>query len=167
MLTRKATPEMLKEWEEISREYKGKLKPNRKTGQELIDFLCSKYPLTELHDPKALHVVVGNVLDNGPYAAKLPPGEKPLPKAFFVDHAGPGQMLYENQDKLFKGSDIFIGVDLVTGFYCVEGSSLLWDELCAYQGLDEKDLQNFYSVAQYIACLKRFGLLEKVLRKNG
>jgi len=41
----------------------------------------------------------------------------------------------------------------------VEGSSMLWDELCAFQGLDAKDIENYYCVAQYISCLKRFNKL--------
>ena len=31
----------------------------------------------------------------------------------------------------------------------------LWDELCAFQGLDEADLQNSYCVAQYISLLEK------------
>ena len=37
----------------------------------------------------------------------------------------------------------------------VEGSTLLWDELRAFQGLDEKDLQNFVMVAQYLEAQER------------
>ena len=92
--------------------------------------------------------------------------EKPLPRAFVVNDSGLGQTLYKEQDEVFRGNDIFIGVDLATGFYHVEGSSFLWDELCAYQGLDAEDIQNFYCVAQYIACLERFGLLEKILNET-
>ena len=166
MLRQEATPEMLEEWKKIYGEYKERLKPNRKTGQEIIDFLQSKYSLTELYDNKALAVIVGNVLNNEPYAEKLRQDEKPLPKAFVVNNFGLGQALYKEQDDLCREIDIFVGVDLATGFYHVEGSSFLWDELCAYQGLDEKDMRNFYCVAQYIACLERFGLLEKVLYEN-
>lgn len=68
-------------------------------------------------------------------------------------------------DDLWGGpvSRIFVGIDLTTGYYTVEGCTMLWDELCAFQGLDEKDLQNYFCVAQYINSLKRFGLLEAVL----
>ena len=48
-----------------------------------------------------------------------------------------------------------MGVDLASGFYMVEGSTLLWDELRAFQGLDEKDLQNFVMVAQYLEVQER------------
>ena len=40
---------------------------------------------------------------------------------------------------------------------------MLWDELYAFQGLDETDIQNFYCVAEYVSCLKRFGLLDKII----
>ncbi|MDR2519743.1 MAG: hypothetical protein LBC69_01625 [Eubacteriaceae bacterium] len=160
MLGDMATPEMLDEWKRVWREYRQRLKPNRKTGQEIIDFLKSKYSLTELHEDKYLDVVASNVLQNEPYLQKLPPSTKPLPKAFAVNNTGSAQLLFENQDSVFAGTEIFVGIDLKSGYYCVEGSSFLWDELCAYQGVDEKDLENVYCVAQYISCLKRFGLLE-------
>ncbi|HHX87473.1 MAG TPA: hypothetical protein GX693_04745 [Firmicutes bacterium] len=67
---------------------------------------------------------------------------------------------------MFKGYKIFIGVDLSSGFYCIEGSSMLWDELCAFQGLDSKDIENYYCVAQYISCLKRINRLEEMLADN-
>ena len=157
MLMQEVTSEMLKEWKAIWIEYRDRLRPNRKIGQEIIIFLQSKYSLTELNDNKALNVIVGNVLYNEPHAEKLSRNERSSPKAFIVNNSGAGRELYKDQDEIFKGLDIFVGLDLATGFYCVEGSSLLWDKLCAYQGLDEKDLRNFYSVAQYILSLKRFG----------
>ena len=163
MLMEEATPKMIEDWKRVWREYRGKLKPNRKNGQEIVDFLRSKYSLTELWDAAALDVVTENVLSNEPYAEKLRKGEKPIPKTFIINRAGAGEVLYENQDEIFRGNGIFVGVDLVSGFYCAEGSSLLWDELCAYRGLDKKDMENFFCVAQYIACLERFGLLEGAL----
>ena len=41
-----------------------------------------------------------------------------------------------------------------SGFFCVEGSSLLWDELYVRRGLDRQDLQSPYCVAEYLACLQ-------------
>ena len=40
----------------------------------------------------------------------------------------------------------------------VEGTSLLWDELYAFRGLDAQDLENYVCVAEYIACMQRFSL---------
>lgn len=48
---------------------------------------------------------------------------------FIVENHGNGKFLYENQGEVFKGNNIFVGVELESGFFCVEDSSLLWDEL--------------------------------------
>ena len=58
---------------------------------------------------------------------------------------------------------IFVGVDLVSVFFTVEGSSMLWDEIYAFQGIDERDLKHCVRVAQYIAALKRLGKLDSVI----
>ncbi|MDD4347175.1 MAG: hypothetical protein PHZ11_09930 [Desulfitobacteriaceae bacterium] len=160
MLMRAPTPEMVENWKRIWIEYKDKLLPNRKSGAEVVDYLTNKYPLRELHDDKATQVVLDNVVYNKPFADKLPIGADPSAVTFIVKNTGTGKVLYKNQDKIFKGNSIFVGIDLNSGYYCVEGSSMLWDELCAFQGLDKSDLQNYYRVAEYISCLKRFGLME-------
>ena len=61
---------------------------------------------------------------------------------------------------------IFVGVDLCSGFYIVEGSTMLWDELRAFQGVDEKDLGNYVVVADYISALQRFGKLESIITSD-
>lgn len=163
MLTQEATPEMVETWKEVWNKYKDKLLPNRKSGKEVLEYLKNKYPLEEQQNDNAKLVVINNVLDNKAYADKLPIGAKPAPVTFIVKNESSGKFLYENQDEIFKGNNIFVGIDLESGFFCVEGSSLLWDELYAFQGLDEKDIQNYFCVAEYISCLKKFGLLESVL----
>jgi len=161
MLMSKVTPEMLQEWKQVYKEYKDRLLPNRKSGQEIVNYLSSKYSLTETHDDKATEAVALNVLANKPFSEKLPTGIKPSPVTFYIENEGNGKILFENQDELFKGNSIFVGVDLSSGVYFAEGSSMLWDELCAFQGLDKNDIENYYCVAMYISCLKRFGLLEQ------
>lgn len=163
MLMQAATPEMVERWKAVHREYGHRLCPNRKTGAEVAAYLAGKYPLTEQQDNSAIKVVARNVLDNRCLAEKLPPGASPSPVAYIVRNEGSAGMLYDNQDECFKGMEILAGIDLASGYYTVEGSSLLWDELCAYQGLDEQDLKNCYCVAEYVDCLRRFGLLEKTL----
>ncbi|MDD2969570.1 MAG: hypothetical protein PHT89_04355 [Lachnospiraceae bacterium] len=159
MLIQEVTPQMITEWKEIWNQYKDKLSPNRKSGQEVLDYLAMKYPLKELLDDRAMQVVIDNVIHNKVYAEKLPSGIIPFVRAFIIENTGIAKELYDNQDEIFKKVSIFVGIDLMSGFVHVEGSSLLWDELYAFQGLDEKDIQNYYSVAAYISCLKRFGLL--------
>lgn len=163
MLMQEATQEMLDAWKVTWNEYKDRLLPNRKSGTEIVAYLTDKYLLSDIHDAKRLDVVTENILNNEPLAEKLPAGKMPLPIAFFVENAGKGKILYDNQDEVFKEIKIFVGIDLTSGFFCVEGSSMLWDELCAFQGLDEKDIQNPFCVAEYISCLKRFGLLKQVI----
>lgn len=163
MLMKEPTPEMVKEWKDVWIEYKDKLTPNRKSGREVVEYLKNKYILEELNDDNAKQVVIDNVLYNKPYADKLRKGAEPSAVTFLIKNAGNGKFLYENQDEVFKGDNIFVGVELESGFFCVEGSSLLWDELCAFQGLDEKDIQNYFCVSEYISCLKKFGLLKNVL----
>jgi len=154
-------------WEVTWNEYKDRLNPNRKSGAEIVAYLSGEYLLSEILDDEALQVIIGNVLNNEPYAEKIPVGNNPSPVAYFVKNTGKGRVLFENQDEVFKENKIFVGVDLTSGFFCVEGSSMLWDELCAFQGLDEKDIQNPYCVAEYISCLRRFGLLHEIIDTVG
>lgn len=165
MLMREPTPEMLKEWKAVWQEYKDLLKPNRKSGQELLDYLSRKYVITEIQDKEAAEAVCLNVTMNKPRSEKLPVGAAPQPKTYFVENRGNGCALYKNMDEIYKDvTRIFVGIDRTSGYYMVEGSSMLWDELCAFQGLDPADIQNYYCVAEYIACLKKFGKLEDALR---
>ncbi|WP_270563236.1 hypothetical protein [Clostridium beijerinckii] len=93
----------------------------------------------------------------------MPIGVEPSVVTFVIENKDNGMFLYENQEEIFKGNNVFVAVNLESGFFCVEGSSLLWDELYVFQGLDEKDIQNYLCVAEYISCLKRFRLLESIL----
>lgn len=169
MLTQEPTPEMYAEWKFVWKQYKDKLKPNRKSGQELLGYLSGKYALTEIHEKKAMNAITFNVTMNKPLAEKLPNGAVPLPRAFFLENVGNGAVFYksENRDPVEVFGEeiprIFIGIDLASGYFMVEGSRMLWDELYAFQGIDESDIENPYCVAQYIACLKRFNRLEDVI----
>ena len=93
----------------------------------------------------------------------------PIPKAFYLETNGNGHKFYlpENMDHPNQwGSEItkiFVGVDLSSGFYIVEGSTMLYDELFAFQGIDEKDLENDVVAADYIHALQRFGKLDSVI----
>lgn len=160
MITQEPTADMLEEWKSIWLHYQGKLRPNRKSGAELLCYLQDKYVLTEIHDKNAADAVIGNITMNKPYAEKLPAAAAPAPRTFFLENTGNGKIFYQDEN---KDSDditrIFVGIDMVTGFFMVEGSTLLWDELYAYRGLDKTDLQNYVCVAEYINSLKRFNLL--------
>lgn len=169
MITSMPDEKTLAQWKAVWRQYKNQLRPNRKTGQELVEYLQAHYPLTEIEDSAAAQAVYDNVVMNAPFAEKIPAGEKPVPRTFFLENAGAGARFYrdENRDpfELWGAAieRIFVGIDVTTGFYMVEGSTLLWDELDAVRGLDAADLENFVCVAQYIASLQRMNWLDKVL----
>lgn len=71
MLMQEATPEMIESWKEVWNKYKYKLRPNRKSGKEVVEYLKNKYLLNELHDDSAKQVVIKNVIYNKPYADKF------------------------------------------------------------------------------------------------
>lgn len=47
MLMEMATEEMISKWKRVYSEYRGKLKPNRKSPYEIIEYLKNSYPLTD------------------------------------------------------------------------------------------------------------------------
>jgi len=83
-----------------------------------------------------------------------------------IENSGKGSYLYETLDEIFSGIDIIVGIDLVTAFFLVEGSSRLWDELFEFRGLDSEDLKNYYHVVEYVACAEKCGTLETVISKD-
>ncbi|MGN1031514.1 MAG: hypothetical protein ACI4PQ_07920 [Butyricicoccaceae bacterium] len=158
MLNGEPTEGMLREWKRVWRQQKDRLRPNRISGPELLAYVRQRYPLEETAEEDALDCVRQTVLCNSFLAEKLPEGCEPDPVAFFVLDTGEGHQLYEQKDAIYDEVErIFVGVDLVSGYYHVEGSSQLWDELCAVQGLDEADIQNPFLVAQYVECCERMG----------
>ncbi|MDU5111897.1 MAG: hypothetical protein E6248_15785 [Clostridium sp.] len=159
MLMEEATPEKVIEWKEIWKEYKNILVSNRRTGEELVKYIKERYILRELNDKKAKEIVKSNILKNIVYANKLSEGQSPKILTFIIENRDEGCCLYEKQDDIYIGTEIFIGVDIESGFFHVEGSSLLWDELMAFKGLDEEEIQNYFSVAMYILSLKRFQII--------
>ena len=163
MLTRKVTPEMVKEWKETAAQYRPLLRPGRKTGREILAYLTGKYPVRELPAESISETVADNLLLNEVNARKLPAGALPEAVGFLIENTGAGKALYDTQDAVFRGMPVIGGVELNSGYFMVEGSSLLWDDLFAFRGLDEEDLGNYYLVAEYVACLRRFDLLDSVL----
>lgn len=145
------TVQQIEEWKKIFEKYKTLLVPNRKTGQEIVDYIIAKYNVDKFEDDEANKVVYYNVMENELLKSKLKGDEKPIPVTFYLKS---------------ENKEVFLGVDLVSGFYCVEDDEDLWDEICAFQGLDEDDLSNYYRVAEYINCLNKFGILEDVLNKQ-
>lgn len=163
MLTRKVTPELVSTWKETAKTYRPLLSPNKKTGPEILSYLTGKYPVRKFTATTLRDVVEDNILSNECHARKMPAGTIPEVWGFMIDNDGTGKHLYETQDEMFRGRAIIGAVELHSAYFMVEGSSLLWDELCAFRGLDEDDLENYYMVAEYVGCLRRFDLLDQVL----
>lgn len=159
MLNRPVNQKILTKWKNLTKEFGCTLKPNRKSGKELLTYLQNKYPLekapNELSD-----IVVFNIVENKVFSEKLPSGKAPEPQVFFIKNEGAGKILYERngiRKKVFaKCKRIFVGIDLVTGYFTVENSSSLWDELFIFRGLDEYDLKNFVIVGQYLELSGKF-----------
>ncbi len=151
------TPEMVRTWRETYDTYRPKLNPNNKPIQDVIAYLKQNYPVRERTEKELLQVVTENVTLNEYSAHKIPPGKTPFPHVFQIENNGKGKSLYENQDQICKGCTIIVGFELESGYFMVEGSSRLWDELFVYRGLDEDDLNNYYLVAEYVACILKSG----------
>ncbi len=165
MITSLPTEAMQDEWKSVFEKYKNIIKPNRISGGELLDYLNDRYVLTPIEDENAKAVVRDNVLMNERFKEKLPVGELPNPQTFFLENKGSGRKFYhEKSDELWGGeiTRIFVGIDIASGFYTVEGSTLLFDELNAVLGLDERDLQNFVIVAQYVEALEKFDMMDRI-----
>lgn len=137
MLTKPPTQSMIAEWKRIYEKYRPTLLPNRKSGAELDSYLKSHYTTYPINTKPANNIVTENIMSTEHHREKLPDGMLPQPVTYFVG---------ENK--------VFVGIDLVTGFFTVEGSEKLHDELFAFRGLDESDLNNFFLVAEYINCLR-------------
>ncbi|MBQ6714082.1 MAG: hypothetical protein IJN15_00870 [Clostridia bacterium] len=155
MIFAPATPEKLLEWRHIHSKFKAKLSPNRKSGSEVLEYIKNKYVLEKLYEEKYLELVTGNILENEFHKQKLNEN-RPNPRAFLLKNEGNGKTIYDNQEAIWKNCPIFIGVDLESGFYIVEGSCFLYDELYAFQGIDRYDIENCVRVADYIECIKKF-----------
>ncbi|MCA1915145.1 hypothetical protein [Methanospirillum hungatei] len=146
---------MVRNWRETYDTYRPKLKPNNKPIQDVIVYLKENYPVIERTEQNLLRIVYDNVTLNEYYAHKIPSDKIPLLQVFQIKNTGTEKRLYENQDEIFKGCDIIVGFELESGYFMVEGSSQLWDELFVFRGLDEDDLNNYYLVAEYVACVQK------------
>lgn len=153
-------------WKRVFAQYHGILRPNRISGAALYAYLSGCYPTIPREEERMRQIVVSNILSNNVFSRELEPGVSPDPVCCEIANTGAGETLYRQQDEIFSGCPILVGIDLVSGYFLVEGSSLLWDELYAQRGLNETDLDNEYAVAEYIACLKRFGRLEQMLENS-
>jgi hypothetical protein len=164
MITSMPGEKDFEKWKALWEQYREKLVPNRKSGEEILEYLEKNYVLTEIDGKEAFDTVYLSVKENNFLSERLPAGKEPVPKTFYLENSGAGAKFYlpENRDsnEIWGGEieRIFIGLDLVTGFFTVEGSSMLYDELVAFRGIDELDLKNYVITAQYVECAKKSGI---------
>lgn len=161
MITSNPTDEQFSNWLKIWQEYAPKLKPNRRTGIEVVRFIKKKYKTEEIKDVMAAQEFAGCIFRNGSQREKLPEDTEPNPVILKILNEGPGVDLYENKDEIFSEvKDITVIVDISSGCYVVEGSSKLWDELCVYQGVDKYDLDNPVTTGVYVELMKKAGKMQ-------
>ncbi|MCK9286333.1 MAG: hypothetical protein PHU24_11585 [Sphaerochaetaceae bacterium] len=163
MVTQAPTKQLINEWKSIYTTYKDILKPNKLTAQQLIEYLLHKYQAKELADQRWSQVVVDNVLMNEFFKKKLSASDEATAKIFQIENVGAAETLYNEREMFYKDQPIVVGIELNSVYFLVEGSQHLWDELFAQRGLDEDDLNNYYLVAEYINCLKKFDMLDTVI----
>lgn len=90
MITKMPAKGMVNRWKETWKRYKNLLLPNSNSAEGLLGYLQSRYSLTEIFLEGAPEAVCENVLKNEPLAEKLPAGQKPLPRAFYLENGRGG-----------------------------------------------------------------------------
>ena len=143
MLTTKPTAEVTQKWKKTFEENRDNLFPNRKTGKELDEYFKKSYDYEELDSPKHKEIVEYNIMHSNHNKAKLSEGVIPEIAVYKI-----------------KNTDIFVGIDKVTGFFQVESKDTekmaeIYDDLFAFRGLDLMDIDNYFLVAQYIECTNK------------
>ena len=141
MLTTKPTAKMIKEWLRVYSDYREQLFANNKTGEEVNAYFFAKYKPDTFTQAEFKKVVLYNIMENAHNKEKLPLGVSP-------------------NIATYKAGKILVGIDLVTGFFHAEGEDIaavaeIYDDLFMYRGLDEKDLDNYFLVAQYVQLKQR------------
>lgn len=142
MLTTKPTVEMIKEWKELYEEHCKSLKPNRKSGMEVDAYFRKEYAPVIFDSNEFKKVVEANILSNTYESEKLPEGKLPQIVTYKIE-----------------SGNIMVGIDLVTGYIHVESENMdktekVYNDLFAFRGLDETDLDNYFLVGQYIQLTK-------------
>ena len=136
MLTRMPDDKMIEEWKVLYAEHRKALKPDRKTGAEIEEYFLSKYEADEYADEEFIEVCRDNITLNPHSRKKLPEGKTPEIHSYIT-------------------GGVKVGIDLVSGEIHLESDDImkvvyLYDDLFAYRGLDEDDLDNPFLVAEYV-----------------
>ncbi len=141
MLTAEPTKEMIVEWQKLYNENRSNMKVNRKTGIELEKYFCGKYDYQVLDDKYFETIVMDNILSNDFHKEKLGNSRVPIVKTY-------------------KVKDVYVGIDTESGYFQIESENMklmeeIYDDLFLFRGLDERDLDNYFLVAEYVQILNR------------
>ena len=102
MITSNPTEEQFNNWLALWQQYAPTLKPNRRSGIEVIRFIQKKYKVKEIRDQRALLDFAAAIYANGWMRDKLPKGLEPDIHVYRILEEGPGVKLYEEQDEEFR-----------------------------------------------------------------
>lgn len=135
MLMYEPTEEMIEEWKTVFDQVHDKLRPNRKSGEEVDRYFRETYTWKEYASPEFRSMLETGILENE-YSSKKLHGLRPDIRTYRVE-------------------DVLVGIDRTSGEFHVESEDFdrmekIYDDLFAFRGLDEEDLENFFLVAQYV-----------------
>lgn len=141
MLTTEPTQEMITEWKRIFEAHHTVMCPNRKLGVEVDSYFREHYSYKLLGNAEFRDMVSAEIMENDFKREKLLEGVCPDVKCYTV-------------------GNVLIGIDLNSGEFHIEGKEIdkvavIHDDLFAFRGLDKKDLNNFFLVAEYVRLTER------------
>ena len=134
MQIKKLVPPLTEQWKAIYEKERPNLQPNAITGEELAEYVQSRFhgePITE----EAYLDAIGTDVKNSAFFSEKLHGKEPDPAAF----------------RLPDGT--FVGIDLVSGWFIAENDTVR-DELTFVKGLDEEDLYNPIRTVDWLRCKK-------------
>jgi hypothetical protein len=168
------------EIQRLQEDYAKQLKPNLRSVTELLAIIKHKYPCEEDLSQEAQDLVRGNVLFNAYFAKKLPESHETKAVMLQLKKEDSALPLYENQEReyqeywkktkesfpLFKvepyqEGPIFVGAELNSGYFFVEGSKKLLEEATVLRGLDKEELKKPFVVLNYINSLTIYNVLNE------
>ncbi|MCC0653974.1 hypothetical protein [Clostridioides sp. ES-S-0001-03] len=159
--TQEVSQQKVREWKAVYEKYRSTLNVNAKSILELVEYLKQKYTLKEEASEEFKNVVINNIKLNKPFSKKIPSNKELKPIVFTIQNEGKAKTLYENQEEVYSGCSIVVGMEFETGCVFVEGSSELADEITTFKGLDEDDINNYYLLANYVRCIKKYNLIDE------
>ena len=127
---------MIAEWKRIFEIYHSSLTPNRKSGIEIDQYFREKYAYQLFDHAEFREIASLNITENDYFKSKLPKDTLPNIQSY-------------------RTGNVLVAIDLCTGEFHIESENTeeviqIHDDLFVYRGLDEKDLKNFFLVAEYV-----------------